>query len=82
MPENTNRIVFATDPTGWEIVRYDRAGKWFAERPQRRKRMTVQEAAKTAAMWRRSRSGEITFGLPGGSRFYFLVKRELEKNHA
>lgn len=55
-------------PGGTEIVRYERAGKWWAEKDGARERLTIREAAKMAA-------GEsiINRGLPGGSMFERLV---------
>lgn len=54
-----------------EIVRYDRAGTWYVERPGSvltRRKVTVAEAADLAAR------GEHCSGKPGGRRFDALVR--------
>ena len=64
-----DRTVHGHTMNGHEIVRYDRAGKWYVE-PQDDKRLavTVIHAASLAAL------GDFTPGLPGGKRFDALVR--------
>jgi hypothetical protein len=56
-----------------EVVRYDRAGKWFIE-PKNRALMlpaqhiTVREAIDTA-LWMKEHGGKIHFGQQGGGSF-------------
>lgn len=55
---------------GPEIVRYDRAGKWYLEWPTNGAREQV--AFKTAVSYGRSAmfgAGEVELGLPGGTRW-------------
>lgn len=69
-----------------EIVRYDRAGKWFLESsasaliPARR--LSVREAARLAADSRYYSSGRIYFGRPGGASFDRLTRDLLAHEHA
>ena len=59
-------------PSLVEIVRYDRAGKWFREAPRElvpRVSLSVRAAAKNAVYLRDEKNGEIFFRLPGGSAF-------------
>lgn len=57
----------------WQIVRYDRAGKWYVEydpprmRPARR--IGVSEAAHLAWQMHKDSVGHIWFGVPGGQVF-------------
>jgi hypothetical protein len=57
-----------------EVVRYDRAGKWYieAKATDTRRHIGVREAAE----WASVAATEIYFGLPGGSAFDRHVKRE------
>lgn len=67
----TDRTVHATTP-GWEIVRYDRAGRWYAESDVLpRQQITVTEAARRAT----EVGAEVHLGRPGGRRFDALVAR-------
>jgi hypothetical protein len=65
----SDRTVHATAPDGGQIVRYDRAGKWYLEYPTGRLRPCRQikfaEAVKLA-----SQIGSYVYlGKPGGRRF-------------
>ncbi len=69
-----NRTVHASYP-GMEIVRYDRAGKWYFEPEDLRlprQKVTVEEAA-VQAVWALENDGEIFFEQRGGSTFDRLV---------
>lgn len=70
-----DRRVHARNHT-FELVRYDRAGKWYAENPNFnvRTRLDIHRAAKTAK-WLEQTGGQIFYGVPGGSTFDRLVKR-------
>ena len=67
-----------------EIVRYDRAGKWFLEstapmvscRP-----LTVREAAWLAVEGTRESSGVLILGLSGGRAFDRLARDLLAHEH-
>jgi len=57
---------------GMEIVRYDRAGKWYLEPTDprlRRQRVGVREAARSARWGCEHANGWIQFRLPGGGAF-------------
>jgi hypothetical protein len=58
-----------------EVVRYDRAGKWYVEPVAgRRWRVSMQEAAQHAA-----RHGLVpNYGLPGGATFDGALRRLLD----
>jgi hypothetical protein len=51
-----------------EVVRYDRAGKWYFEGPNGRRRVPVREAAARAV------HGRVYFGRSGGRQFDHLVR--------
>lgn len=60
----SDRTVHGWSADGGEIVRYDRAGKWFLEyRDRPRTRLDVRRAARFA------REGRAFLGRPGGGRF-------------
>jgi len=62
---------------GMEIVRYDRAGKWYLEPTDptlRRQHVTVDAAARAARWGRANANGTTTFGLHGGSTFDRLAR--------
>lgn len=69
-----DRQVHARGISGLEVVRYDRAGKWFLELPgDSRKHVGVRDAARWA--WRmRATGGEVFVGLPGGGAFDRLLE--------
>lgn len=73
---NTDRTVHAITQTGGEIVRYDRAGKWFIEWPEGVlipcRQLTLREAAKLGA----DPTATIFLGRPGGRRFDAAVRKE------
>lgn len=66
----SDRTVHATYPFR-EIVRYDRAGKWYLEPTHpgsKRLRMSVTQAAKLAVR-RLDSGGQVFFNRPGGQVF-------------
>lgn len=66
----SDRTVHGVSANGADIVRYDRAGKWYLEpRDAFRSRLTVADAAGHAAL------GIHRAGLPGGQVFDSLVAR-------
>ena len=69
----TDRTVHAVTRDGCEVVRYDRAGKWFIESPHARRALTLREAAIVAT----ESGAEASLGLPGGSRFDALVRERM-----
>lgn len=77
-----DRTVHARYP-GLEIVRYDRAGKWYFEPIDSslpRQKVTVKQAA-DAAVWARGYYDEgahIFLGKAGGTRFDHLVQHDNE----
>lgn len=76
--KNTDRtvhctIVPATGGPRIEIVRYDRAGKWWYESGDQRKPLTVTEAVEYASSTRPSVIWHE--GMPGGRRFDSLVRK-------
>ena len=68
-PERTvhGHSMFPSDP--WDIVRYDRAGKWFIEHQDGRKRRI---SVRDAAFW--TARNHFNPGLPGGRTFDALVR--------
>jgi len=76
-----DRRVHARAP-GIEVVRYDKAGKWYIEMaadygrrglPAERIQVGAAEAAETARNLGRRRDGSVYLGLPGGATFDRLV---------
>lgn len=64
----SDRTVHAVCADGREIVRYNRAGKWWIEHTSGRVPLRLQSAAEIAAVTTRF-GGEVRFGLPGGMAF-------------
>lgn len=56
-----------------EIVRYDRAGKWYVEGEPKRSPVSMLRAAHLARSWR-GIGGKVFFGLPGGKKFDAAVR--------
>ncbi len=66
-----DRRVHAVLGDGSLIIRYDRAGKWFQEFPdKRRQKIDIRTAARLAAPAR-----TVNLGLPGGNTFDALVRK-------
>lgn len=67
-----DRLVHGWTADGGEIVRYDRAGKWYIEYPpdsdKKRRRVTLDDAAKAAI------AGKVVLGRYGGARFDARVR--------
>lgn len=78
-PSMSDRKVHARSPE-MEVVRYDRAGKWYLE-PEHfslpAQHVTVKEAARYAVWAANEANGQIFTGLPGGAMFDRLVARGL-----
>lgn len=64
-----DRTVHGLTIGGKEIVRYNRAGKWCVEGGGIRQSLTVNEAARLAAI------GNFSPGLPGGNLFDARVRK-------
>lgn len=79
-----DRKVHAEDPAGEQIVRYDRAGKWYIELVEpsmhapARKQIDIGEAVDRAFELEDMGTGKIHLGLPGGRRFDHLVRERRE----
>lgn len=58
----------------YELVRYDRAGKWYIEGPSRRTSVSLAEAVEFADQWWRT-GGTPYIGRRGGSRFDSLLRK-------
>lgn len=71
----SDRRVHATG-TYIEVVRYDRAGKWYIEDRHRggRERVSLALAVQIARSLRKA-GGKVHLGLPGGGAFDRLVNR-------
>jgi len=68
-----DRTVHARMANGDEIVRYDRAGKWFHERATfGREHVSLPRAVDLATR----RGSDVFFDRPGGSSFDAAVRRE------
>lgn len=74
--EETHTVHAAYD--GMEIVRYNRAGKWYLEptnKNLKRQHVTIKQAADQAIWARRNLgSAQVFLGKPGGMRFDKLVR--------
>jgi hypothetical protein len=72
-----DRRVHARFPWGTEVVRYERAGKWYLEaRDGARdsiKFLTAVHYGRKAA----NQGGEVFFGVSGGTRFDAAVRADL-----
>jgi hypothetical protein len=72
---DSDRTVHAVTYRGVEIVRYNRAGKWYLEWPATAmvpcRHVGVDEAARTAV----EHSGDIRLGLSGGKAFDARVRK-------
>lgn len=74
-----DRRVHARGKDGLEVVRYDRAGKWYLENPRPgslipRRHVKISEAAKMARLLQKD-GGTVFFKIPGGGRFDLLVRQ-------
>lgn len=64
MTSNWDRVVHGHDSEGAEIVRYDRAGKWYIEpKDGKRRQVSLDEAARAAV------AGTTWGNSYGGARF-------------
>jgi hypothetical protein len=67
-----DRHVHIRLPDGREVVRYNRAGKWYMERPGGcRHHLKLADAAS----WAHHPGAEVFTGLPGGNAFDRMVQR-------
>jgi hypothetical protein len=67
-----DRTVHATTLHGKQIVRYDRAGKWYLEDPPGRWRVRISLA--TAVCEAAQFGSYVYLGKPGGKRFDAAVR--------
>lgn len=65
-----------------EIVRYDRAGKWYVEFDPPRMRPAFRVSLREAASLAVDRRAEVFFGKPGGGSFDRLFSRLLNDDVA
>lgn len=74
-----DRVAHARRADGGEIVRYDRAGKWYIEWPahemKQRRLLTLQEAVNHGVAAENETHGCLMLGRYGGQRFGALVRR-------
>jgi hypothetical protein len=75
LPDLPDRRIHAELPDGSEVVRYERAGKWFHEGPGLRVRLTLGQAAILAT----SRGATVRSGVPGGGLFDLRVRKAREE---
>lgn len=69
-----DRTVHARDTAGNELVRYDKAGRWWVEKDGARHRVaTVKDAVDHALAMERA-GGEILLFQPGGQQFDSKVR--------
>lgn len=67
-----DRRIHAVSADGrWELVRYERAGKWFYESPQTRRQVTISEAVNLASV----DGMQVRLRVPGGSTFDARYRR-------
>lgn len=69
--DDRDRTVHAISPAGAEIVRYDRAGKWFMEGSAHRQPMSLADAVDTALL----PGATVFLGRLGGKLFDARVKK-------
>lgn len=63
---NGDRRVHAEHPDGTQVVRYDKAGKWYVERAgDPRQAVTIAQAVREALR----PSMRVRLGVPGGATF-------------
>ena len=65
-----DRTIHGTTPNGEQIVRYDRAGKWYRECAGTRRQITFAEAVRLATLV----GSYVYLGQPGGQRFDAAVR--------
>lgn len=71
-----DRTVHGVTGNGWEIVRYERAGKWYAEHPNDAPRwLTVTDAACNLA----EEDAAWFEGKPGGQKLDAKVRKLLRR---
>jgi hypothetical protein len=75
LPDLPDRRIHAQLPDGSEVVRYERAGKWFHEGPGLRTKLTLGQAAILAT----SHGAIVRSGVPGGGLFDLRVKKAREE---
>lgn len=72
LTHDDDRTVHARFATGLEVVRYDRAGRWYFEKEgEKRQRVTIQQAVSLVrdALREKEPSVEVFTGKPGGGAF-------------
>lgn len=78
----SDRTAHAICEDGREIVRYDRAGKWYIEpREGERRLVTLAEAVDVAAEAHVGR-GQIFYGRPGGGLFDKRARAKVDALYA
>jgi hypothetical protein len=73
-----DRTVHASNSEA-EVVRYDRAGKWYIEPRDpslQRQHVTVKQAAQYAVWMAENANGVIHSGVPGGGSFDRAINAE------
>lgn len=77
MTGDADRTVHGFTDDGRQVVRYDRAGKWYIEYPEgagkKRRHVTITEAVRAAI------SGRVVYGRPGGLAFEARVRKVLSE---
>ncbi len=77
-----DRRVYGTNEDGSEVVRYDRAGKWYLEKSgEARRKLSIKEAVEIVAGWEHEAVGGPRLGLVGGSRFDSLYIRHVKATY-
>lgn len=79
MTPTRDRRIHAKYP-GMEIVRYDRAGKWYAEPTigcLKRQALTIEDAVEVAVFAAQAHGGTIAWGRPGGTTFDQKLRERL-----
>jgi hypothetical protein len=75
MSDSDDRVIHGRTPYGEEIVRYDRAGKWYVEKPGvARRQVSLVQAVRHA-----TKPGSVVYlGRPGGRTFDSRVQQMRE----
>lgn len=76
-----DRTVYARGADGRQVVRYDRAGKWFIEWPadqlKAARKVTLRDAVAETVTIASEGGGDVRWGLPGGQMFYAALRKAL-----
>ena len=67
---------------GFEVVRYNRAGRWYVEGSKDRRQANLDQAVREAVHLAASVGGAVRLRQPGGSAFDRQLRRHVESKQA